>query len=176
MRRALDTLYLWSGYLAAVFLVAIAVTVVSQIVGRFFGVAVDSTESAGFSMAGATFLGLAHTFKQGGHVRVSLVLSLTHGRVRQGLELWAIGACAVGMAYFSYWAGDFVYYSFVFGEISPGLLAVPFWIPRLAMAVGAVILTIALIDEFVRVLAGAVPTYEANAETALGGVPTARSE
>jgi len=169
VRRALDTLYLWSGYLAAVFLIGIAVTVVSQIVGRFFGVAVDSTESAGFCMAGATFLGLAYTFKHGAHVRVALVLSLTGRRLRRGLELWAIGACVIGMAYFSYWACDFVYYSFVFREISPGLLAMPFWIPRLAMAVGAVIFTIALIDEFARVLGGAVPTYEMNAETVLGG-------
>ncbi len=136
MRRALDALYLWSGYAAAVFLVAIAATVVAQIVGRFFGVAIDSTESAGFSMAAATFLGLAHTFKQGSHIRVTLLIGLAKGRARQAIELWSVGFGAIGMAYFSYWAGDLVYYSYVFHEISPGLLAVPFWIPRLAMALG----------------------------------------
>ena len=169
VRRALDTLYLWSGYVAAVFLVAIAATIIAQIVGRFFGVAIDSTESAGFSMAAATFLGLAHTFKQGGHIRVSLLVGLAKGRFRQALELWSVGFGAAGMAYFSYWAIDLVYYSYVFHEISPGLLAVPFWIPRLAMALGGVILTIALVDEFIRILMGAVPSYEANAETVLSG-------
>ena len=169
VRRALDTLYLWSGYVAAVFLVAIAVTIIAQIVGRFFGVAIDSTESAGFSMAAATFLGLAHTFKQGAHIRVSLFVGLAKGRFRQALELWSVGFGAAGMAYFSYWAVDLVYYSYVFHEISPGLLAVPFWIPRLAMALGGSILTIALVDEFIRILTGAVPSYEANAETVLSG-------
>ncbi len=169
MRRVLDTLYLWSGYVAAVFLVAIAVTIIAQIVGRFFGVAIDSTESAGFSMAAATFLGLAHTFKQGAHIRVSLLVGLAKGRLRTALELWSVGFGATGMAYFCYWAGDLVYYSYVFHEISPGLLAVPFWIPRLAMAVGSGILTIALVDEFVCILRGAVPSYEANAETVLAG-------
>src|SRR3546814_4854640 len=130
VRRALDTLYLWSGYLAALFLAAIALTIIAQIAGRFVGVTVDSTESAGFSMAAATFLGLAHTFKQGAHVRVSLVVTLTRGRVRPGMEIWATCRGAVAMAYFTYWAGDFVYYSFFFNEISPGLLAIPFWLTR----------------------------------------------
>lgn len=167
MRRALDSLYLWSGYAASVFLVAIAATVVAQIVGRFVGVAIDSTESAGFSMAAATFLGLAYTFKHGAHIRVSLLVGLAKGRLRQALELWSIGLAVTGMGYFSYWAADLVYYSYVFEEISPGLLALPLWIPRLSMAVGGIILTIALVDEFVRVLQGAIPSYEANAETAL---------
>lgn len=169
MRRALDLLYLWSGYAAALFLVAIAATVVAQIVGRFFGVPIDSTESAGFSMAAATFLGLAHTFKQGAHIRVNLLIGLSKGWIRTGFELWAIGFTTAVMGYVTYWAGDLVYYSYAFHEISPGLLAIPFWIPRSAMALGALILTIALVDEFVRVLLGAVPSYEANAETVLGG-------
>ena len=171
MLRALDTLYLWSGYVAAVFLAAIAATVIAQIVGRLLGVAVDSTESAGFSMAAATFFGLAHTFKQGAHIRVNLLLGLTKGLVRQGFELWTIGFMGAAMAYFTYWACDLVYYSYVFHEISPGLLAIPFWIPRSAMAIGSLILTIAVLDEFVRVLRGAVPSYEANAETVLGNTP-----
>lgn len=168
VRRALDHLYLWSGYAAAFFLAAIAATIVAQIVGRFFGVAIDSTESAGFSMAASTFLGLAHTFKQGSHIRVTLLIGLAKGRLRQAIELWAVGFAAAGMGYLSYWAADLVYYSWVFHEISPGLLAVPFWIPRLAMAVGAAILTIAMVDEFVRVLLGAVPAYEANVESVFG--------
>lgn len=176
MRRALDHLYLWSGYAAALFLAAIAATIVAQITGRFFGVAIDSTESAGFSMAASTFLGLAHTFKQGGHIRVTLLVGLAKGRLRQAIELWAVGFAAAAMAYFSYWACDFTYYSYVFHEISPGLLAVPFWIPRLAMALGGIILTIALADEFVQVLRGMVPSYEANAEAALGAVPGMGSE
>lgn len=176
MRRALDLLYLWSGYLAAAFLAAIAVTIIAQIVGRFFGVAIDSTESAGFSMAASTFLGLAYTFRQGGHIRVNLLVGLSKGTGRKALELWAIGFAAVGMVYFSYWAGDLVYYSYAYHDISPGLLAIPFWIPRLAMAIGGVIMTIALVDEFVCVLTGAVPSYEANAETVLGGSGPAGGE
>lgn len=164
MRRFLDALYLWSGYLSAAFLVAIALTIIAQILGRFAGIAIDSTESAGFSLAASTFFGLAYTFRHDGHIRVTLLTRLATGRLSRAADLWAIGTCAVGMGYFTWWAADLVYFSFVFGDISPGLLAIPFWIPRSSMALGGLILTIALIDEFVCVARGGTPSYVANAQ------------
>ena len=41
LRAVLDTLYRVSGYLAAAFLFLIAATIIAQIVGRYFGVALD---------------------------------------------------------------------------------------------------------------------------------------
>ncbi|MGI9336071.1 MAG: TRAP transporter small permease [Gammaproteobacteria bacterium] len=163
MRAGLDRLYLWSGYIAAACLVSIALTIVAQILGRFVGVAVDSTESAGFFLAGGTFFGLAHTFKQGEHIRVTLLTRLASGKLARIFDLWAIGFCAIGVAYLSFWAFDLVYDSYVFGDVSPGLLAMPFWIPRSTVAAGTLIFCVALIDEFVRVARGTIPSYVANA-------------
>ncbi len=168
LRRTLDALYLTAGYLAAVFLAAIGVTIVAQVVGRMVGLTIDSTEIAGFCLAASTFLGLAYTLRHGGHIRVTLLIRYASGTVRQWIELWCIGFAAAGMAYFTFWAFEFVYYSWIFRELSPGLMAVPFWIPRLGMATGLLLLTLALVDEFVAVWRGAVPSYEANAETVLG--------
>lgn len=158
-RRFLDTLYQWSGYLAAFCLVSIAVTIVLQVVGRFVSITIDSTESAGFFLAGSTFFGLAHTFRQGEHIRVTLLTRSASGRVAKVLNLWAVGVSAVLLAYMSYWAFDLVYFSYKFNDISPGLLAVPFWIPRSVMAVGLLVLTIALVDEFVSIWQGKEPSY-----------------
>lgn len=169
VRRLLDKLYLWSGYLAAIFLVAIALTIVAQIIGRFFGVAIDSTESAGFSLAASTFLGLAYTFRYDGHIRVTLLIRLAKGPMSKLTELWGVGFCAVAMGYLTYWACDLVYFSFMFGDISPGLLAIPFWIPRSAMALGSLILTIALVDEFIGILRGQTPSYVENSTALFSG-------
>lgn len=158
-RQSLDRLYQWSGYLAAVSLMSIALTVIAQITGRFIGVAIDSTESAGFFLAGATYLGLAHTFRHGDHIRVTLLTRLASGWLEKFLHLWATGFCTIAMLYFSYWALDLVYYSIKFGDISPGLLSIPFWIPRSFMAIGAIIFTIALIDDFVSIARGNTPAY-----------------
>ena len=57
MRNKLNKLYLFSGYLSAFFMVLIALTIVAQILGRFVNITVDSTETAGFSLAALTFLG-----------------------------------------------------------------------------------------------------------------------
>ena len=168
MRRFLDNLYQISGYVAACCMVAIALTIIAQICGRFVGIAIDSTESAGFSLAGVTFFGLAYTFRQGEHIRVTLFLRLIGTPFRKFVELFTIGFCIVFIGYLTYWSFDFVYFSHKFGDISPGLLAIPFWIPRLAKALGSFIFLTALIDEFVSILLGAKPSYEANASPVYG--------
>ena len=52
-----------------------------------------------------------------------------------------------------------VHDSWRFGDLSPGLLAIPFWIPQSVMLAGCVILTIAFLDETVLVLRGQKPGF-----------------
>lgn len=171
MRGLLDGLYRLSGGLAAVLLFLIAATIVAQIVGRLFGVALDSTESGGFSLAGTTFLGLAYTLKNGAHIRVSLIAGKLKGRAARLLDMWCSGFAAVATAYLAWQTGGMVLDSWRFGELSPGLLAIPFWIPQTAMLLGVVILTIAFVDEFCLAASGREPGYARPAETALGDHP-----
>ncbi|MFK7854842.1 MAG: TRAP transporter small permease [Granulosicoccus sp.] len=159
VRRTLDALYLYSGYLAALCLVSIALTIILQVIGRFVGLTIDSTESAGFCLAGATFLGLAHTFREGEHIRVTLVTRMAVGAIGRILDLWIVAVSCVLMSYLTYWAFDLVYFSYKFNDISPGLLAIPFWIPRSVMAIGLLVLTIAFIDELVCIWRGITPSY-----------------
>jgi len=78
-------------------------------------------------------------------------------------ELFALIFCILFTAYLAYWAWDFVYFSFIFEDISPGLLAIPFWIPRLSMSLGVTIFLIALIDDFIFVLNNQEASYVKNA-------------
>ncbi|MEM0990276.1 MAG: TRAP transporter small permease [Pseudomonadota bacterium] len=168
MRRALNALYLGAGYLSGFFLVGIAVTIIAQVAGRLLGYTVDSTETAGFCLAASTFLGLAYTLRAGGHIRVTLGIRHAGPVLRRWIEGWCLAVSIVGIAYFAWWAGDLVWFSWQFDELSPGLLAIPFWIPRSAMLIGLIILLIALIDELVCLITtNDQPSYEANAETVL---------
>jgi TRAP-type C4-dicarboxylate transport system permease small subunit len=168
MRRALELLYTGAGVLSGIFLVGIAVTIIAQVFGRLVGLTIDSTETAGFCLAASTFLGLAYTLRRGGHIRVTLAIRHAGPQLRRWIEAWCLLISAAGLAYFLYWAVDLVWFSIQFNELSPGLMAIPFWIPRLAMAVGAAILLIALIDDLVAVIRGRdLPSYEANAETVM---------
>ncbi|MFK7942236.1 MAG: TRAP transporter small permease [Paracoccaceae bacterium] len=168
MRRALDSLYTGAGVLSGLFLVGIAVTIIAQVVARFVGLTIDSTETAGFCLAASTFLGLAYTLRRGGHIRVTLAIRNAGPALRRWIEIWCLAVSAASVAYFLWWSVDLVWFSWKFNEISPGLLAIPFWIPRMAMAVGALILLIALVDDLVCVIRGRdKPSYEENAETIL---------
>lgn len=150
-RRALDLLYDAAGALAALFMVGTLAMVLAGIGSRLTGVFVAGTDSyAGYCMAAAGFLALAHTFRHGEHIRVTLLIERAGARVRRGLELWSLGAGSVLAAAFAYFSVRLAYQSWDFHDVSTGNDATPLWIPQLAMAAGAVVLAIALVDALVQ--------------------------
>ena len=126
---------------------------------------------ASSAMAAMAFLGLAHTFKRGEMIRVGLLLERLHGRTKQAFEILSLGIATAFVAYFTWYAGAMTYDSWRFNDMAQGVLAVPLWIPQLGYAIGLIVLFIAFLDEFVRVLAGHPPAYEkappASAEEAI---------
>jgi TRAP-type C4-dicarboxylate transport system permease small subunit len=159
------TLYAGGAVLAAVFMVAIAALTLFQVVGRLLGAAVpDAGELAGYAMAAAIFLALAHTFRTGGHIRVNLLLARAPKRLRRGLEYWCLALLSVLGALFAWFAVRMVFDSHEMGDVSTGMLPVPLWIPQIGMAAGAVLFEIAVLEEFVHVLRGHEPRYEQPAD------------
>lgn len=109
---------------------------------------------AGYLMAGASFLALAHTLKRGEHIRVTLVLSAFKGTGRRALELWSLAAASLLASLFAYYSCRLVWQSLEFQDISTGNDATPLWIPQLAMALGTLIFALALTDELVLEIRG----------------------
>src|SRR4051812_30070710 len=96
MRRWLDFLYDAAAWLAALAMVGVLLMVLLSITSRQLGFHVPGTDAyAGYSMAAAGFLALAHTLKHNEHIRVTLVLGRLQGRARHGLEMWAHSAGVV---------------------------------------------------------------------------------
>lgn len=159
MRRFLDTVYAVSGGLSAFFLMMIGVSIFGQIVFRRFGIAFDATEISGFCMAASTFLGLAYTLRAGAHIRVNLLIGRFGPAGRRWTEIWCCGLGGAALAFFSVNAWLMTFESFEFKDTSPGLMAVPFWIPQIGMSLGATILAVALFDELLQVLRGKIPEF-----------------
>ncbi len=150
MRRALDTLYDAAAWAAALCMVGLLGMVLLSIASRQLGFHVPGTDAyAGYLMAGAGFLALAHTLKRGEHIRVTLLLGRLQGRARQALELWALGAASALAALFAFYSGRLVWQSHRFNDVSTSNDATPLWIPQLTMAVGTAVLAVAFVDEFV---------------------------
>jgi len=167
MRRLLDGLYLASGLAAAGFLLALLLAILAQVIGRKLGLTVDTTELSGFFMAASTFLGLATTLRDGAHIRIGLLITRATGAPRKALELWCCLASAALVGYLAMSAVFFALESWTFDDISPGLMAIPFWIPQSGMAAGLTILTIALLDAAWSIAHGQPAGYERNEDAAL---------
>ncbi len=150
MRRLLDTLYDGAAGLAALFMVGLLVMVLLSIVSRQLHFHVPGTDAyAGYLMAAAGFLALAHTLKRGEHIRVTLLLSSVRGPLRRALELWALAAASALALLSAWYSARLVWQSHAFNDISTSNDATPLWIPQLSMALGTTILAVAFVDEFV---------------------------
>ena len=152
LRRLLDGVYLAGGLAGAAFLVAILVLVVLQMAARWSGhLFPGGPDYAGYAMAGASFLALAHALNRGAHIRVTLVLNAL-GRWRHLAEVWCYGVATVTAVFFARYAVKANIWSYRLNDVSQGQDATPLWIPQIAMSAGACLLALALADQFVRVL------------------------
>lgn len=155
LRRALNALYDGAAGLAALSMIGLLGMVLLSIVSRQLHFHVPGTDAyAGYLMAGAGFLALAHTLKRGEHIRVTLLLSALHGRARRALEVWALFAASLLSGLAAFYACRLAWQSHLFNDVSTGNDATPLWIPQLAMAAGTVILAVAFVDELVLELQG----------------------
>lgn len=173
MRRALDGLYKASGLLAALFLILICAVVVGQVTlniidrlaslvtGSAIGLVIPGYSSyAGVFLAAASFFALAYTFRHGGHIRVSLVLQALPPGARRGCDIAGTAIAAVFAGYFTWYMGALAVESLSFGDVTPGIVPIPLWLPQAAMTAGLAVLTIALMDDLVRLLRGRTPAFD----------------
>jgi TRAP-type C4-dicarboxylate transport system permease small subunit len=150
MRKLLDALYLGSAWLAALFMIGVLVMVLLSIVGRLLHFHVPGTDAyAGYAMAGAGFLALAHTLKSGEHIRVTLIIGKLRGGARRGLELWSLSAAVLLASLLAVYAWRLAWQSHVYHDISTASDATPLWIPQILMGLGTTVLLIAFVDEWV---------------------------
>ena len=155
MRRFLDFLYDAAAWAAALCMIGVLVMVLTSILGRQFHFHLPGTDAyAGYAMAAAGFLALAHTLKKGEHIRVTLLIGRLSGGTRRVLEMWSLSVAVLLSGLFAFYACRLVWQSHAFNDMSTSNDATPLWIPQLAMAVGTVLLCVALVDEWVLELRG----------------------
>lgn len=149
MRRILDFIYDAAAWLAAIAMIGVLAMVLAAIVTRQLGINFQGTDAyAGYCMAAAGFLALAHTLKHNEHIRVTLLVGRLKGRALHALEMWALSAAVFLSGLFAWYSIRLAWNSHAFNDISTGNDATPLWIPQLTLALGAVILFIAFVDEW----------------------------
>ena len=78
--KNLNKIYKFSGYVAATFLILVALFILTGILSRIFDFYIRGlAEYSGYCMASASFFALAYTFVEGGHIRITLFLEKLSG-------------------------------------------------------------------------------------------------
>ena len=146
----LRILYRLSGYVAAFFLILIATFILTGIASRIFGFYIRGlAEYSGYSMAASSFLALAYTFGEKGHIRITLFLEKSKENFRRILELWCLFVATFFSGFLSYYFIKMLIISIKFGERSEGADEILIWIPQLSVAIGSTIFFICVIHNFI---------------------------
>lgn len=173
MRRFLDRIYLGAGWISAFVILAIAILVSAQVMLNFttrvLGVPLPSTipsyaDFSGFMLAAATFLAMPYTFRSGGHIKVSLVTSRLSDRMQLWAELSALTLAAALVGFACYFTVALVLESWHFNDVSNGIIPIPLWLPQSVMALGLILLLIAIVDSLVQTYRHGAPVVAASEE------------
>ncbi len=158
MGRVLDRLYDLAGALAALAIVGICAVVSAQIglniLARLGGPGLSFTipsyaDFAGFALAAASFLALAHTLRRGGHIRVTLITGRLPRRATWAAELGVLALAAALSAYATFYFALLIEESLRYGDMSTGIVAIPLWIPQMPVLIGLALLTLALVHTLI---------------------------
>jgi TRAP-type C4-dicarboxylate transport system permease small subunit len=161
LRRFLDRLYAASGALGAVCLAGIAAVMLAQAGMRTAGFLFRGADDiVAWLCAASAFLALAYTFRNGEHVRVSLLLQGLPPAARRHAETFCLVAALIVMGYTTWAVCSFVLESWRFAELAQGLIQIPIWIPQLPVVLGAAVFAVSIADELVAHLRGRKTSYD----------------
>ena len=145
----LRILYRLSGYAAAFFLILVASFILTGIASRIFDFYIRGlAEYSGYSMAASSFLALAYTFGEKGHIRITLFLERSNENTRRFLELWSLFVGTFFSGFLSYYFIKMLIISVKFKERSEGADEILIWIPQLSVAIGSTIFFICVLHNF----------------------------
>ena len=134
-------------------MIGIAACILTALTGVIFGFTTRSMdEFAGYSMAASAFFGFSYTFHSKEHIRVSLLIQRFQGHRRWWLEIWCTLLGSLLAGFFAWHSVKMTVVSWQIHELSQGLIPLPLWIPQSSMAIGTVVLSIALADRLVSLL------------------------
>tara|TARA_B100000965_G_scaffold174456_1_gene145602 strand:- start:61 stop:543 length:483 start_codon:yes stop_codon:yes gene_type:complete len=151
--RNLNKLYKFSGYIAATFLIFVAIFILIGISSRFFGFYIRGlAEYSGYCMASASFFALAYTFVEGGHIRITLFLEKLSGLKKKLIEIWCLIISSFFSGYLAFYFIKMLIISFKFQERSEGADEILIWIPQTSVAIGSTIFFISVFHKLILII------------------------
>ena len=150
LEKNLNKIYKFSGYIAATFLILVAVFILIGISSRIFGFYIRGlAEYSGYCMASASFFALAYTFVEGGHIRITLFLEKLSGIKKKIFETWCLTVASFFAGYMAFYFIKMLTISYKFQERSEGADEILIWIPQTSVAIGSTIFFISVFHQLI---------------------------
>ena len=151
LNNNLKSIYKFSGYVAAFFLILVAVFILIGIASRIFGFYIRGlAEYSGYCMAASSFFALSYTFVEGGHIRITLFLEKISGLKRKYLETWCLIIASFFSGYLAFYFIKMLIISYKFEERSEGADEILIWIPQSPLALGSIILFVCILHNLLK--------------------------
>ena len=149
----LHRVYKFSGILAAIFLILVAVFILIGISSRIFNFYIRGlSEYSGYCMAASTFFALAYTFSEGGHIRITLFLEKMSSRLKKIFEIWCLSISSIFSGFLFFYFSKMLFVSYKFQERSEGADEILIWIPQTSVAIGSTIFFVSVFHKFILTL------------------------
>jgi TRAP-type C4-dicarboxylate transport system permease small subunit len=146
----LKSTYKISGYIAAIFLVLVAVFILTGISSRIFGFYIRGlAEYSGYSMGASSFFALAYTFYDKAHIRITLFIEKIGSKKRRFSEIWCLSVGSFFSGFMAYYFIKMVIISIKFEERSEGADEILIWIPQASLAIGSFVFFICVFHHLV---------------------------
>jgi TRAP-type C4-dicarboxylate transport system permease small subunit len=146
-------IYKVCGALAAAMLCLIAILIISQVFLRSVGHQIPSADDfAAWALSASIFLALPSALMSGSHIRVTSIRNLVRDPYSRVMDIVASLIALTMLGWGSVALVGFVWDSYRFNDVSQGLVAVPLWIPQIAMVIGSVLFTVAMAERVLRLV------------------------
>ena len=155
INKKLSFLYIGSGYLAAFFLIAVLIFILTGISSRIFGFYIRGlAEYSGYSMAASSFFALSYTFYDKAHIRITLFLEKLKTDHKKIAEIWCLFIATIFSGFLAFYFTKMTYVSIKFEERSEGADEILIWIPQSAVAFGSIIFFICVFHHLINSILG----------------------
>jgi TRAP-type C4-dicarboxylate transport system permease small subunit len=141
-----------SGHLQAWLIFGLMVMLLIEVLTRYLLQSPLSLaeELGGYMLVAITFMGLAYTWKEKGHVRVELLISRFPEKVRQRIRFITLIAATIFTIPLIKACYDLLLDSILFSSRSGGWLRTPLVYPQTILIIGAVLLFLQLLAEIIK--------------------------
>ncbi len=147
-----DKLQNFGAYLSSFLFIALTVLIITEIVSRsFFNVStMIAGEYSGYFYLASIFFGLGYTFKEDGHIRITILTSkLSKNKIRV-VDIFAGVITLVLTLFILYYSVKMIIESYKFEMVSETVSETPIYLTQLALPIGLLIFCIAILAFIVK--------------------------